>query len=89
MTMEFVFISDDDQRYFYKDYRIFRNEEDPSLWGIKSPEGVVIVDPIFQGIKWIKGVEETNTPTLVQFELNEKQAVCTFEQMLKLKSQKR
>lgn len=82
-------ISDDDPRYFYKDYRIFRNEIDRNLWGIKSPEGVIIVDPIFQEINWIKGVEWANTPTLVIFRLNDKQAVCKFEQMLKLKSQKR
>ena len=83
----FVFISDNDRQYFYKGYRIFRNEINRDLWGIKSPEGVHIIDPIFQRIEWRKGVEWKNTPTLVIFSLNNKQAVCTFEQMLKLKFQ--
>ena len=46
----FVFISDNDRQYFYKGYRIFRNEINRDLWGIKSPEGVNIIDPIFQRI---------------------------------------
>ncbi|MBD5276220.1 MAG: hypothetical protein HDS30_00955 [Bacteroides sp.] len=86
---EFVIITDDDPRYFYKDYRIFRNEVNRNLWGIKSPEGVILVDPIFQEINWIEGLEWANKPTLVRFKLNDKEAICTFEQMLKLKSQKR
>lgn len=86
--MGFVIISDDDKRYFYKNYRIFRNEVNRNLWGIKSPEGVVIIEPIFQKIEWIIGVEWANTQTCVLFELNDKEAVCTFEQMLELKSKK-
>ena len=84
-----VIISDDDKRYFYKDYRIFRNEINRDLWGIKSPDGEVIVEPIFQKISWIREAKWANAPTLVLFRLNDKEAVCTFEQMLKLKLTRR
>ena len=82
--MGFTIISDDDPQYFYKNYRIFRNEVDRNLWGIKSPSGLIIVEPIFQEIHWIKGVDWAKIPTLVKFNLNDMTAVCTFEQMLKL-----
>lgn len=86
--MGFVIISDDDPRYFYKGYRIFRSKEDSNLWGIKSPSGEIIVKPIFQRIAWNEGIVWANTPTIVWFQLNDKEAICTFDQMLKLHNSK-
>lgn len=80
--MGFVIIPDDDPRYFYKEYRIFRNEVNRNLWGVKSPSGSVIIEPIFNEISWIRGIEWANIPALIVFELNDMKAVCTFEQML-------
>lgn len=82
--MGFVIISDNDSRYFYKDYRIFRNEANWNLWGIKSPAGNIIIEPIFQSIEWIKGIDWNNINTLVKFKLNNKTAICSFEQMLNM-----
>lgn len=82
--MPIRFISDDDPRYFYKDYRIFRNNTNENVWGIKDPNGKVIIEPIFEEIEWYKRDKELSK-TLIRFKLNGKASFCNFTQMLNLK----
>lgn len=77
--MTLKFIPDDDPSYFYNGYRIFWNA-DYRLYGIKDPDGKIVIKPIFSSIKW----HITHSGAVIVFKLNEKTAFCHFHDMLTL-----
>lgn len=84
--MGFVFISDDDKRYFYQGFRIFRSEVNSTLWGIKSPNNEILIQPVYNEIEWFyRPPSNKISDVIVKFRLNEKSALCHFNDLLTLK----
>lgn len=62
--MRIIVISDDDPRYFYKDYRIFKDSSN-NKWGIKNIKtDAIIVKCDFDYISWLKNDD------MIEFTLN-------------------
>lgn len=73
--MAIIIIRDDDPRYFYKDYRIFK---DPctNKWGIKNIKtDTIIIKCNFDYIEWLKKED------MIEFTLNKKHALCRIVDM--------
>lgn len=73
--MSLIEIREDDPRYFYKDYRIIK---DPCTrkWGIKNIKtDKIIIKCIFDYIEWLKKED------MIEFRLNDKQALCRISDM--------
>lgn len=73
--MRIIVISDDDPRYFYKDYRIFKDSSN-NKWGIKNIKtDAIIVKCDFDYISWLKNDD------MIEFTLNKKHALCRISDM--------